>query len=355
MEGSTKLRDGKFDARYFLIDAKGPLAPVFRSIVRDVDGRERMCIKETELDDGSTKVEFDPEITFLLWEDFLNRAFEEYEFGSEKLREEIAEQREELADQIREARQEQNTRIDTSELEAQRDRLEQDSIAIRDQAANAEAILLQHQDALTQWLAGNRVELVAFYQTDDRLTGFERDGSNRGNVASGVESLRWQVDEIKKDRLTELNGWKSEVEAIWDSFEGQINDLATEQQKAGGTIKVHRPYDQDVSNLKVINRIIPWFDTIVGVLLIVGLFTRFASIAGAGFLASVVATQPPWVADAAPTYYQSIELFALLVIFATCAGRCGGLDYFLHSASKDGADPQAPSHPDSQESQAESS
>ena len=79
----------------------------------------------------------------------------------------------------------------------------------------------------------------------------------------------------------------------------------------------------------MINHIIPWFDTIVGALLIIGLFTRLASLAGAVFLASVIAMQPPWIPGTVPTYYQAIEMFALLVIFATCAGRMGGLDYFF--------------------------
>ena len=33
----------------------------------------------------------------------------------------------------------------------------------------------------------------------------------------------------------------------------------------------------------LIDRIVPWFDLIVGALLIVGLFTRLAALAGAGF------------------------------------------------------------------------
>ena len=90
-----------------------------------------------------------------------------------------------------------------------------------------------------------------------------------------------------------------------------------------------RHFDQDNSFVKVVDQVIPWFDTIVGVLLIIGLFTRFASLAAALFLVSVIMTQPPWIPGTQPTYFYFIELFALLVIFATCAGRLGGLDYFF--------------------------
>ena len=88
-------------------------------------------------------------------------------------------------------------------------------------------------------------------------------------------------------------------------------------------------FDQETSMLNIVDLFIPWFDTIVGALLILGLFTRLASLAGAAFLASVIASQPPWIQGVDPNYYVLIELFAMLVIFATCAGRMGGLDFFF--------------------------
>jgi len=64
-------------------------------------------------------------------------------------------------------------------------------------------------------------------------------------------------------------------------------------------------------------------------LLILGLFTRPAAIAAAGFLLSVILMQPPWVDGAVPTYYQAVEMFALLVLAVVGAGRYAGLDFFL--------------------------
>jgi uncharacterized membrane protein YphA (DoxX/SURF4 family) len=66
----------------------------------------------------------------------------------------------------------------------------------------------------------------------------------------------------------------------------------------------------------------------VGVCLLVGLFTRTAAIAGAIFLLSVIATQPPWLPTAEPTINQTVELAGLLVLAGTGAGRWLGLDYF---------------------------
>ena len=66
----------------------------------------------------------------------------------------------------------------------------------------------------------------------------------------------------------------------------------------------------------------------VGVLLILGLFTPVASLAGAAFLAGVCITQWPGSAGAMPIYYQSIEMVAMLVLAGVGAGRFLGLDYF---------------------------
>ena len=53
---------------------------------------------------------------------------------------------------------------------------------------------------------------------------------------------------------------------------------------------------------------------------------------GALFLASVVATQWPGAEGAMPTYYQVVEMLALLVVAATGAGRFAGLDFFVEAA-----------------------
>ena len=79
--------------------------------------------------------------------------------------------------------------------------------------------------------------------------------------------------------------------------------------------------------------------TIVGVLLILGLFTRLASLGGIGFILLFYLATPPFVG-----YFYSIpsegsylivnknlvELAALVVILLTGSGRFAGLDRILH-------------------------
>jgi len=82
-----------------------------------------------------------------------------------------------------------------------------------------------------------------------------------------------------------------------------------------------------------------WGLTAVGVLLILGLFTRLASLGGIGFILLFYLCNPPFVG-----YFYSIptegsylivnknlvELGALVVIFVTGSGRFAGLDRIVH-------------------------
>jgi thiosulfate dehydrogenase [quinone] large subunit len=79
--------------------------------------------------------------------------------------------------------------------------------------------------------------------------------------------------------------------------------------------------------------------TIVGVLLILGLFTRLASLAGIGFILLFYLCNPPFVGYfyAIPTEgsylivnKNLVELSALFVILVTGSGRFAGLDRILH-------------------------
>jgi thiosulfate dehydrogenase [quinone] large subunit len=93
-----------------------------------------------------------------------------------------------------------------------------------------------------------------------------------------------------------------------------------------------------------------WGLTIVGILLILGLFTRLASLGGIGFILLFYLCNPPFVG-----YFYSIptegsylivnknlvELCALVVILVTGSGRFAGLDRILHGLFGRGPRPAA--------------
>ena len=86
-----------------------------------------------------------------------------------------------------------------------------------------------------------------------------------------------------------------------------------------------------------------WGLTIVGLCLILGLFTRLASLAGIGFILLFYLAAPPFVG-----YFYAIpsegsylivnknlvELSALVVILLTRSGRFAGLDRIVHGVTR---------------------
>ena len=79
--------------------------------------------------------------------------------------------------------------------------------------------------------------------------------------------------------------------------------------------------------------------TIVGALLVLGLFTRLASLGAMGFLVLFYLANPPFVGyfyslPAEGSYLvvnkNLVELFALVVVLLTGSGRFAGLDRIVH-------------------------
>ena len=335
-EGQAKLESGTFTAEYFLSGAKGPWAPEFKKMLDDPDGMTALCVSKESSDGDKERLKLDPTETFEAWDKFAKKAGSYYGFGSEGLEKKLTSDREELAKKIQKARADKDDSVNTRQMEVEREDDAQAIKALRLQPDRLKEIVADHKNMLQGWLDFNETEIMAHYGTTGRLAGFQRDGVNRQRVGSEVESLRGQIDTIKSDRSKKLKGWKKEISDMWGSLEGQVNDLAVADQTDRSVLPLDRNYAPSSSNLAMVNRIIPWFDLILGSLLILGLFTRLASLAGAGFLLSVLATQPFWVPGVALSGPGSvclymIEFAALLVIFASCAGRNFGLDYFIYS------------------------
>ena len=325
-EGTYKLKN-KFDAYGFLSGAKGPLAPAFKAMLGDSNGMTKLCILEKEVD-GKKTFRINTDSTIKQWEQFASNARDYYGFGSVDLQKELENRRQVLAEEIKTARDQNNTKVNTEKLAYHRANLEKDIAQIRRQLDILKETLSTHTKLLEEWSQKNRVDLIAHFSTADRLAGFARDGQQASAISSQVDSLRGQVDTIQSDRNKKMAGWSKEITDMWDSLETKINSLAVEEQKRQTPLVLARPFSPKCLNL--INMIIPWFDTIVGVCLVLGLFTRFASLSAGLFLLSVCLTQPFWVPGTTPTYLYWIEMAACFVIFGTLAGRMAGLDYIIN-------------------------
>lgn len=197
-----------------------------------------------------------------------------------------------------------------------------------------------------------RAELAAYLETIE-------------NEVAAYRHELWRLDQLrKKDRTNTLaynqgrirdkeiemrntpRGWQAEVTHFDDDFTERLRslaasatpkaeaeaadtkntDVATPEQAASLDEVLHPQ-----TSLDYIDKIVTYTVIGIGACLMLGFATRFAAIVGIGFLLSVMATQPPWVAGADTQffYYQMVEICALFVLATAGAGRWLGIDAAL--------------------------
>lgn len=190
------------------------------------------------------------------------------------------------------------------------------------QAEQAQIVFDTRRDQLDEFFAENQEEIAMYFKGLERRDKYRRSAERRE-----VSSLRGQAEQIEQELKVKAGPWLAALDRMWEEYERDMNALATPEQAQRGKLALKRP-GRKLLDTVFIDQVIPTFDLVVGILLIVGLFTRIVSLAGAGFLAGIILTQWPGAPGALPTYYQVIEMFALLVLAATGAGRFAGLDFF---------------------------
>ena len=191
------------------------------------------------------------------------------------------------------------------------------------QAAKAKDAQKLREEQFTSLLDENAEDIAKYFR------GLERRDKYRGEASrTEVASLRDQLATIEMELTRDLKGWLTKIDAMWQGLEDDLNGLATPEQVARGHLALGKP-GRKLMDTIFIDQIIPTFDLVVGILLILGLFTRITSLAAAGFLAMIVATQWPGAPGAVPAHYQAIEMFGCLVLAAVGAGRFAGLDFLV--------------------------
>jgi thiosulfate dehydrogenase [quinone] large subunit len=153
----------------------------------------------------------------------------------------------------------------------------------------------------------------------------------------GTDS-RWPLIAITVMRV--LVGWHFLYEGIAKLTSDSWSAAGYLRQARGPFADQFRWLASQPNLLENANLITMWGLTIVGALLILGLFTRLASLGGIAFLLLFYFANPPFVG-----YFYSlpsegsylivnknlVELGALLVILVTGSGRFAGLDRLLHA------------------------
>jgi thiosulfate dehydrogenase (quinone) large subunit len=148
---------------------------------------------------------------------------------------------------------------------------------------------------------------------------------------------RWPMIAITVLRV--VVGWHFLYEGIAKLTSASWSSAGYLKQARGPAAGLFRWLASQPNLLDRADLITMWGLTIVGLLLILGLFTRLASVGGIGFIVLFYLANPPLVG-----YFYSlptegsylivnknlVELCALVVVFVTGSGRFAGLDRILH-------------------------
>lgn len=265
LEGTTKLRDQKPFSGQFFGAAKGPLAPVYKSLVWDPDGRQRLDPRGAATKDH--------------WEAYGERVASHFHFDEK-------------------------------------------------QKAAANKLVKDHLKRMGSFLGSNRDEIELYFDHLDR-----RDRNLVDPERPNLTAFKAHDARITAERIKDQGTLVADVDKIWKYVENDLNALATpEQMRRHGRLPIGK-VGHWFGDSETMDAVMPYFFTVLGLLLIIGLFTRVASIGLAIFLASVCASQWPGYGGN-PIYYQFVEMLALLTLAAIGAGQFYGLDYVLTGLRK---------------------
>jgi uncharacterized membrane protein YphA (DoxX/SURF4 family) len=191
------------------------------------------------------------------------------------------------------------------------------------QKKEAERVLKDYEARLKQFLSANRDEIVEYRHWIDRQK------ANADDPTRQLASLRAHDARIAAETRKLRSQLIPTIDILWKDLENDLNALATQQQwEQHGRLSIGKP-GRGLVDSETMDFIVPWFDTVVGACLILGLFTRPAALLAAAFLASICAAQWPLLSGAVPIYNQAVEMLALLALAAIGAGRFLGLDFFF--------------------------
>jgi uncharacterized membrane protein YphA (DoxX/SURF4 family) len=188
------------------------------------------------------------------------------------------------------------------------------------QARQADEVLGEYQALVRSWGSTHKDELETHVHQWRRMST-----AREMPDAAEVPFKEQRMAQSRGALVSEAASWKSELAALERGYHNALSRLVTDAQRERGLMP--RP----TTSIDLVDLVMTYFILAVGALLLVGLFTRTACVAGAVFLLSVVMTQPFWVSEAQPTFNQFVEMFALVTLATTHVGRWGGLDFFVHT------------------------
>jgi uncharacterized membrane protein YphA (DoxX/SURF4 family) len=143
--------------------------------------------------------------------------------------------------------------------------------------------------------------------------------------------VQTQIDAKDNENWRTMQPWIATVRQIEEKFIEEAQALAADAKVETSNIADAL---EEKSSLKLIDGAVTCVVLGAGICVFLGFLTPVAALLAAGFLLSLIMTQPPWVtgADMTAFFNWAIELAAFLVLAAVGAGRWAGIDGVLLSA-----------------------
>jgi uncharacterized membrane protein YphA (DoxX/SURF4 family) len=301
-EGVQKFRDPKWSSAGFLTGAKGPLAGWFKTFAPPLPDEQRLN------EEGIIQV----------WTVFREEARSGYEYESPQYLAPLEQELEQAEAQLRAAESEEDKRRAGESVKIAKERVEM----FRRQAKEADAAFQRRQAQMQHYFRSHREDIDTYLRELAWLESMKADPA-LGGTQFHQERIATKEAEVRAKAREIMSG----LSQINELYERDLYNIATPQQRQRGMLHL------TAAEAVWVDRVVKWLVLLVGVCLMLGLFTRPAAIAGALFLGSVLAAAgwPFWSGGNDETYKVAIEFCALLSLAAIGAGRFAGLDFFLYA------------------------
>ncbi|MDZ4781743.1 MAG: DoxX family protein [Planctomycetia bacterium] len=197
------------------------------------------------------------------------------------------------------------------------------------QMAEANQLIASATADVKDYLDSNKLEIDKYFQ--DLKQNTERRHSKDFQETPFAQKWVWDK---QQELQTTVKPWTAWVDDRANELLASLNEIQ------GTHMLSHPPYKEPPSDLEKADKLVLYSNLAIGVCLIIGLFTRFASFGGALFMLSLILAQPP-LANLYPPAHPSagaqwivnkevVEMMALFALAFLPTGRWGGLDFFIH-------------------------
>ena len=145
----------------------------------------------------------------------------------------------------------------------------------------------------------------------------------RSPASTQIPFARDRTAKKRRELGGQAAGWMRDAAAIGTKLEAEWDEPlpVAERRRLEAAV--------EPSPLWKADRFVSWSLVTIGACLVLGVLVKFNAMGGVCFLASIIASQPFWVAGAQATYDQWVELAALLAIASLPTGGWSGLDFFF--------------------------